>query len=476
MAGRRGRGEGSIYQRKDGRWVAELDLGYVNGRRLRRPIYGRTREDAAKKLRDAQNAQDEGRLPVGKTTTVEQWVRYYLDVIAPRRLRGHTLVNYRRKAKLYIYPNLGRHRLDQLVEEHVEALYALLEARGLKPSTIRQAHFVLSGALAEGVRRKKVARNVCEHAAKPGLGGRRGGGDALEQDEARAVLTAARGRRNAARWTVALSIGMRQGESLGLSWPYVDLEQGTVDVQWELVRLPWQHGCPDPKACAGPHHRTEPCPADCRRHTRRDAAGRPACPPPCAKDCAGHALRCPDRRGGGLLLEPPKSKSSCRLITLPERLVDELRAQRQAQLEERVAAGPLWVGSGLTYPDTGEPVDLVFTQPNGRPVDSRRDWDAWKDLLAAAGVRGVRVHDARHTAATLLLELGVDERVVMEILGHASIQLTRNTYQQVTVRLERDAAARMGQALWGEADSQSDSQRTGQTRTRRDSRRGRSAR
>jgi site-specific recombinase XerD len=86
---------------------------------------------------------------------------------------------------------------------------------------------------------------------------------------------------------------------------------------------------------------------------------------------------------------------------------------------------------------------LVFCRPNGRPTDPRDDWGAWQSLLVDAGIP-----HARHTAATLLLEQGVDIRVVQEILGHSSITVTKR-YAHVTSRLVRDAADRMGRALWG---------------------------
>jgi integrase len=77
-----------------------------------------------------------------------------------------------------------------------------------------------------------------------------------------------------------------------------------------------------------------------------------------------------------------------------------------------------------------------------------RDWQAWKDLLSAAGVRDSRVHDARHTMATLLLAQKVPARVVQEILGHTDIRLTLGTYSQVVPELFEDAAEKIGGALW----------------------------
>jgi site-specific recombinase XerD len=118
-------------------------------------------------------------------------------------------------------------------------------------------------------------------------------------------------------------------------------------------------------------------------------------------------------------------------------LIPLLKAHKAAQAAKRLAAGSAW-----------EDWDLVFCRPNGRPIDPRDDWGAWRSLLVDAGIARARLHDARHTAATLLLEQGVDIRVVQEILAHSSITVTKR-YAHVTSRLARDAADRMGRALWG---------------------------
>jgi integrase len=142
--------------------------------------------------------------------------------------------------------------------------------------------------------------------------------------------------------------------------------------------------------------------------------------------------------GQGLVYEEPKAERSRRTLALPAQLVDALRAHRAAQFEERITAGSLW-----------EDHDLVFAQANGRPIERKSDWQAWKALLLEAGVREVRLHDGRHTAATLLLSEGVHPRVVMEVLGHAQMRTTTDMYSHVMPALGRDAADRMGNALWG---------------------------
>lgn len=91
--------------------------------------------------------------------------------------------------------------------------------------------------------------------------------------------------------------------------------------------------------------------------------------------------------------------------------------------------------------------DLVFAQSNGRPISARDDWDDWKSICKAAGVRDSRVHDARHTAATLLLEQDVDISVVQGILGHSTLTVTRK-YTHVTKKLHDSAADAIGRVLW----------------------------
>ena len=91
----------------------------------------------------------------------------------------------------------------------------------------------------------------------------------------------------------------------------------------------------------------------------------------------------------------------------------------------------------------------MFAQANGRPIDRRADHRAWQALLESAYVRPARLHDARHTSATLLLVQGVPPRVVMGILGHSTMRVTTDTYQHVVPESARNAAERLGEALWG---------------------------
>ncbi|MFC4946222.1 tyrosine-type recombinase/integrase [Pseudonocardia sp. GCM10023141] len=132
-----------------------------------------------------------------------------------------------------------------------------------------------------------------------------------------------------------------------------------------------------------------------------------------------------------MVFRRPKRKSR-RVVTFPVELVAALREQRAAQNVERLLAGSVW-----------EEWDLIFGQPNGRPIDPRAGWAEWSTLLEAAMVRRVRVHDGRHTAAKLLIEQGVHIRAVRHILGHSDARTTE-AYTHVGDHTVRDAAARMG--------------------------------
>lgn len=147
------------------------------------------------------------------------------------------------------------------------------------------------------------------------------------------------------------------------------------------------------------------------------------------------------QRGGGLVFTEPKTRRSRRTIPLPVPLVRALIEHRDRQDKERVTAGSLWQGS-----------PCVFTSPIGTPVDPRNDFREFRKLLARAGLPPVRLHDLRHTAASLLLAQNVPARVVMEILGHSQIALTMNTYSHVAPEVSREAADRMARMLWQSAE------------------------
>jgi integrase len=340
----------------------------------------------------------------GSPVTVSEWMRSWM-ALQEVAVRPNTLKGYRTDTR-WIGRGCGGVPLDQLRPEHVEAVYRMMLDAGLGAGSIVHVRRTLSAALNTAAGRGLLVGNPVKRAVTPRWAPPEV--TPMTATQARKVLDAARGHRNPARWSVALALGLRQGEALGLRWGDVDLDTGTIRVRVQLQRAQWRHGC-------APRDR-EPV-------------------------CGHRADRCPARSGGGQQLVDVKSAAGRRTLRMPGPLVALLREQHADQAVQRAAAGERWRDWGL-----------VFTQTDGRPLDQKRDWLAWKALLARAGVADARLHDARHTAATLLLVQGVADVVAMAVLGHTDLRVTRR-YQHVADDLLQDAADRIGAALWDASEA-----------------------
>lgn len=431
MSGRRPNLESSVYfSETDGRWHGWVTMGVKSdGRPDRRHRSAATEAQVRKKVRELERQRDAGRVSKpGRKPTIEQWMTTYLDTVAALKVKPRTLDDYWSKARNDIFPHIGKHRIDRLRPEHLDELMLKLRQQGHAPSHILKVFRIVSRALKIAVRRELVARNVAELVDPPSV--EETEARPFSQDEAVAFLQAAVKRRNPMRWAIGVSLGLRQGEALGLRWQYVDLERGHFNVWWQLQRLKWRHGCENPHACGARLHR-KPCREGCR-HVKQ-------CPAPCAEACTAHASSCPQRLGGGLVITRLKTTSSKGTVPIPPPLIPYLKEHRAAQDEERQVAGELWQDN-----------DLVFCQANGRPIDPRHDWQEFKDLLAEAGVSDRRPHDgSRHTAGTFLNALGVDVPTVMQILRHAQFSMYRR-YVHTSTPQAKEAVSRVGAALWPE--------------------------
>jgi len=140
--------------------------------------------------------------------------------------------------------------------------------------------------------------------------------------------------------------------------------------------------------------------------------------------------------GGAVQVSTPKTSTSRRVVYLSSRTVEALELQRRRQEEERTVAGAAWTES-----------DLVFTTALGTPLHPRNVLRDFQGALEKAGITKIRIHDLRHTAATLLLQEGVNPKVVQELLGHSRVAITLDIYSHTTEGLHREAADVMDLAL-----------------------------
>ena len=286
MGVRRGRGEGSIVKRSDGRWMAQADLGWQDGKRRRKTLYGRTKREVQDKLRDTLHRQEHGLPPVPEQETVGAFLRRWLDV-RQGHLRPRTQERYGQVVNAHLLPHLERVRLAKLTPQDVATCLRRVEvAKGAY--TARGAREILRTALNQALRWGLVPRNAAALTDAPRHQVRQI--EPLTPAQANTLLAAVEGHRLEALITVAVGLGLRQGEALGLRWEDVDLEAGVLSVRRTLER-------------AG----TEP-------------------------------------RFGA-----PKTARSRRTITVPGVVAAALRRHRTRQLEERLAAGPRWRESGLVF-------------------------------------------------------------------------------------------------------------------------------
>ena len=135
---------------------------------------------------------------------------------------------------------------------------------------------------------------------------------------------------------------------------------------------------------------------------------RPKCEHGCGV-CGRKAGYCPERKQTRPDTGPTKSRAGKRVVGLPDQLIRLLRDHRAQQDAGRIAARQLWHDEGW-----------VFAKPDGKPLNPDTDYHEWKALLREAGLRDGRLHDARHTAATVLALLGVPTPTAMAIMGWSS--------------------------------------------------------
>jgi integrase len=283
---RRGHNEGSIYQRRDGRWAAALTVHLPTGGTRRKTFYGPTRKAVADKLRAAQTAAAAGQPVIVPRQTVAQFLDAWVTAKAAQ-VRPSTAVWYAQHCRLYLVPTLGPVQLTELTPQHVQACLDQWAAAGRSPRTVQHIRDTLRAALNQAVRWGLVVRNVATLVTPPRQP--RPLGRAFTPEEARTFLARVAGTRWDALWGLALMCGLRQGEVLGLRWTDVDLEARTLTVCQALRRI-----------------------------------------------------------GGTLQLVEPKTPQSRRTLVLPAPVVLALRAHRVRQTTERLAA-PEWIDSGLVF-------------------------------------------------------------------------------------------------------------------------------
>ena len=424
-----------------------------NGKPDRRHVQRKSLKAVKERVKQLETMRDTGKAgQPGKAPTVEAMLTRHLNVVLPQKGRApRTIADYWSKCRNDIFPRWGGQRIDRLRPEHIEDGLAEMLAEGHAPSHVRKVLAILSScyevqakrAAAYGIAGGTTLTNPCLFVEPPELG--HANRKSLTVRQAQGVLSAARERGEFARWAVGLTLGLRQGEVLGLRWRFCDIdmpagEPGEMRVWAQLQRLAWEHGCDDPHGCGKKRHRVKACPPGCSRHV--------SCPPPCPPDCTGHAMHCPKRKlprgsirlNGALVLRETVNEKKRKTVPVPPELCAFLREHRSAQFEARMLAGSEWNDH-----------DLVFCRWDGSPLDPHRDWRQWAAILESAGIPHAGVHAGRHTAATIAIGQGTAIAAVQQLLGHSSVKVTEG-YVHTSSPAAGIAARAVGKALFGDPE------------------------
>lgn len=405
---RRKKGDGGLYLDTKGRHVAYVYVFDKNGKRRQVRRAAKTENLARQKLRDLQVAKAKGELAprVADRHTVAGWLEKWVEEIHKDNVKPGTLRDYRSTITNYINPYIGTYQLAKLTADHVRKMVRSNQKEH-SPRSAQKAYVLLNRALADAVKEEVATKNVAALVHKPGYTAKERG--KYSPDTARMMLTVAAemddkrtcGPYLASRWAFAFLTGQRQAECLGMEWDRIDLDEGVADVSWQLQSHTKVHGCGGTCGKGGPAW----------------------CPQAEWDFPADYEHRKCHR---SLVWTKPKSKKSDRFVPLTPANIEILKVYKKQQ-EGRY-----------------NPHNLLWHHDDGRPVSQRDDNRAWNELVSACGITKepgeVLLHEVRNTAATQLMEDGVDAKAIQEFLGHAHILTTRD-YQKVDMDFLRKSVA-----------------------------------
>ena len=263
----------------------------------RRYLYGKTRQDVARKLTAATRDLQLGLPAVPERQSVKQFLEKWLQDSVLPTVKPRTYERYAELVELHIIPSLGQKPLIRLTPQDVQNLYASKLRSGLSPRTVQHIHAVLRRALGQALKWTAVSRNVATLVDAPRPQHKEV--QPFSYDEALRLIEAVRGHHMEALYMLCVTVGLRQGEALGLRWRDLDLGSAVLHISVALQRI-----------------------------------------------------------DGTYRLVEPKTPRSRRTIALPEIVVSYLRAHQGRQLLESLEAGSYWKDWGLVFTTPhGGPLD-----------------------------------------------------------------------------------------------------------------------
>ena len=374
-----GRPRGTIYKLANGRWRVQITLGYrSDGKQIRKSATAATRKEAEKKY-DELRARWVG-IDAEEDPLLSEWCLRWLDELYAPRVKPrsyYTVSGVVRRLVKYCPPV----KLQDVEPKHVRTMYVAMAAEGVTPASLQRIHITLKTIFRDAVLNGVLRESPMDRVVKPAH--KAAERPILSVEDARKVLEKADevGDSLALLWRTALFTGARRGELLGLEWGRVSEADRTLEISWQAQHAAFRHG---PGCGCDPGTSGTGCPVGVMM-ANSDLEVERLSP------------------GGTRVLQRPKSASGLRLIPISQGLADRFAQARAGAGGSRF----VWEGrdAGLPFTETA----LTYR---------------WAQALERAGVGHVPFHSLRHTTASMLVQSGVPEMIVIKVLGHRTIAST----------------------------------------------------
>jgi site-specific recombinase XerD len=374
--------------RADGMWVARIEAGYTaTGTRKRIVVSAKTEAECRRRLKERQRELATGRnRGIDARKTVQAWSKEWLPIHA-KKVRPTTYTTDAGTIRKWIVPTIGHRRLDELSPADLRALRDAITGAGRSTTTAAHAHRVLRkmlrDALVEGY---AVQQRIFEVEAPQKAASDR---TAMPLEHALKILAVTDRRDDRARWTAGLLMGIRSGEVRGLTWDAIDLNEGLMDISWQVQHLTEGHETPDGWE---------------------------------ARHLTGRAW-----------LTRPKTSAGTRIVPMVESL--------HAQL---VKARAEW---------TPNPWGLIWVNERRLPIPKEEHLATFHAIQSEAKVkhpsgRPWHAHEMRHFAISYLLARGVDRAIIERIVGQSKLveSYVHISHEQLREAIEQSAVGLMLEA------------------------------
>lgn len=381
---RRGWSEGTIYQRADGRWCAQISMGVRDGKRIRRSITGRlgdSKQDILDQLQKSLQQQATKTLAEPSKMTTREFLEHWLEFGAGTSVSPSTMASYRRNLETHVFGVIGHIKAQALTPMHVQSVLSRMKvhrrASGVtrhvatdQPAADRSKQYVFSvlrRAFSRGIQWGVLVRNPCDGCERPKS--QKHQINPLNLQQSQEFLAAALESPLQALFVVAIQTGARQGELRALRWSDVNLAEKTLSIRRTL--------------------------------TETDE---------------------------GTVEKTTKTSKGVRQVTLPDLALEVLTELRKESLRRA------WSKNGVVF-HLGNEKHLTRGQVNRE----------FTRVLKRANLPRIRFHDLRHTHATILLLKGVHAKIVQERLGHSTIGITIDTYSHVLPSMQEEVSQKLNQ-------------------------------